>query len=193
MVISRTVTGHAGLAGDTGRDEDDLSALEGLGEARGRGVIAANLALGVDVANVGSDTWRGLLACNWGCGDDGGRTGRKTDVVEGKLADPGVELEEEGERLANATGGTEDGDLGGLQDGLLASAAELRPALMAGSRADAVPSWCCFAAYLAGRGGKAAALDLSEYLPGGEHVGCGRSSGDGRWVESGGVGGTTCG
>lgn len=42
-------------------------------------------------------------------------TGRKADVVEGELANPGVELEEERERLANATGGTEDGDLGGLQ------------------------------------------------------------------------------
>jgi hypothetical protein len=42
-------------------------------------------------------------------------TGRKADVVEGELANPGVELEEERERLADTTGGTEDGDLGGLQ------------------------------------------------------------------------------
>jgi hypothetical protein len=41
-------------------------------------------------------------------------TGSSTDVVEGKLRDLGVELEEEGEGLANATGGTEDGDLGEL-------------------------------------------------------------------------------
>ena len=42
-------------------------------------------------------------------------TGGEADVVEGELANARVELEEEGERLANTTGGTEDGDLGGLQ------------------------------------------------------------------------------
>jgi uncharacterized membrane protein YqjE len=36
------------------------------------------------------------------------------DVVEGKLRNTGVELEEERERLANATGGTEDGNLRSL-------------------------------------------------------------------------------
>jgi hypothetical protein len=46
---------------------------------------------------------------------DGELTGRKADVVEGQLGDPGVELEQQGERLTNATGGTEDGDLGRLQ------------------------------------------------------------------------------
>ena len=39
------------------------------------------------------------------------RTKSSSDVVEGELSDSGVELEKEGERLANATGGTEDGDL----------------------------------------------------------------------------------
>ena len=43
------------------------------------------------------------------------RTRSSSDVVEGELSDSGVELEKEGERLANATGGTEDGDLGKLQ------------------------------------------------------------------------------
>ena len=42
-------------------------------------------------------------------------TGRKADVVEGQLGDPRVELEQQGEGLANATSGTEDGDLGRLQ------------------------------------------------------------------------------
>jgi hypothetical protein len=46
---------------------------------------------------------------------DGELTGRKADVVEGQLGDPGVELEQQGEGLTNATGGTEDGDLGRLQ------------------------------------------------------------------------------
>ena len=38
-----------------------------------------------------------------------------TDVVESELRDTGVELEQEREGLANATGSTEDGNLGGLE------------------------------------------------------------------------------
>lgn len=45
------------------------------------------------------------------------RTGSATDVVESELSDTGVELEEEGERLADTAGSTEDGDLGELEDG----------------------------------------------------------------------------
>lgn len=48
-------------------------------------------------------------------GADDWRTRGEADVVEGELANAGVELEEERERLANATGSTEDGDLGGLR------------------------------------------------------------------------------
>lgn len=51
-----------------------------------------------------------------GRGDRGvSRTRATADVVEGELSDEGVELEEEGERLADAAGGTEDGDLGELE------------------------------------------------------------------------------
>ena len=58
-----------------------------------------------------------LLACHWHWADGTRRcTGSKTDVVEGELADSGVELEEQRQGLANATGGTENGDLGGLHD-----------------------------------------------------------------------------
>jgi len=53
-------------------------------------------ALGVDVRDVSADTRSAL------------------DVVEGEIADSWVELEQEGQRLANATAGTEDDDLGGL-------------------------------------------------------------------------------
>lgn len=42
-------------------------------------------------------------------------TGSQADVVQGKLSDSWVELQEQGQRLANATSGTEDGDLGQLQ------------------------------------------------------------------------------
>lgn len=53
------------------------------------------------------------LAC-MACTRRLGRTGSQADIVEGELANPGVELQEEGQRLPNATGGTEDGDLGRL-------------------------------------------------------------------------------
>lgn len=43
--VEEVVTGHAGLAGDTSGDDNDLSALEGLGETRGSGVVAADLVL----------------------------------------------------------------------------------------------------------------------------------------------------
>jgi hypothetical protein len=38
-----TITGHAGLAGNTSGDDNDLSALEGLGEAGGSGLVADDL------------------------------------------------------------------------------------------------------------------------------------------------------
>ena len=44
--------------------------------------------------------------------DVGSNTRGPTDVVEGKLGDMGVELEEEGKRLADTSAGAEDGDLG---------------------------------------------------------------------------------
>ncbi len=47
-------------------------------------------------------------------GDVGGDTGATADVVEGQLGDPGVELEEERQGLANAAGSTEDSNLGQL-------------------------------------------------------------------------------
>jgi hypothetical protein len=42
------------------------------------------------------------------------RTGSKTDVVEGELADSWVELQEQRQRLTDTTSGTENGDLGVL-------------------------------------------------------------------------------
>jgi hypothetical protein len=42
-------------------------------------------------------------------------TGREPDVVEGELADSGVELQQEGQRLANATSSTKNGDFRRLQ------------------------------------------------------------------------------
>ena len=48
--------------------------------------------------------------------DISGNTWRQSDIVECEFADSGVQLQEKRERLANATGCTEDGDLGGLQE-----------------------------------------------------------------------------
>ena len=52
-----TVTGHAGLARNTGRDEDDLGALEGVLKAGAVGGVASDNAVGVDVAEISSDTY----------------------------------------------------------------------------------------------------------------------------------------
>ena len=95
--VEEIVTGHAGLAGDTGGDEDNLGTLEAAGEARRRGVVAGDGRLGVDVRDIG------------------GNTGSATDIVEGEIGDAGVHLEEKREGLADTARGTEDGNLGELK------------------------------------------------------------------------------
>lgn len=59
-------------------------------------MIPSYRALRVDVTDIRGNTWATL------------------DIVEGKLADPWVELEQEGQRLTNATASTEHDDLGEL-------------------------------------------------------------------------------
>lgn len=64
--VEEVVTGHAGLAGDTSGDEDDLGILEGGGETLGGRLVAGDLGLGVDVGDVGSDTCESnWLALGW--------------------------------------------------------------------------------------------------------------------------------
>lgn len=60
--VEEVVTGHAGLAGDTGGDEDDVRALEGGGETLGGGLVALDGGLGVDVGDIGSDTCSGFIS-----------------------------------------------------------------------------------------------------------------------------------
>jgi len=43
-------------------------------------------------------------------------TGSTADVVKSEVGNTGVELQQQRERLANTTGGTENGDLGGLRE-----------------------------------------------------------------------------
>lgn len=92
-------------------------------------------ALGVDVANISGDT------------------GAATDVVEGELADAGVELEEERQRLADTTAGTEDDDLRELfMDSCVNDdAAETRPDVLD-------PAHARQATHVAGRGREGPAL-----------------------------------
>jgi len=93
--VEQVVTGHSRLAGNTGRDNDDLDVLErsleaALGSVGGE---ARDLGGSVDVADIGSDT------------------GSEADIVQPEVGDLRVLLQEECERLADTTCGTEDSDL----------------------------------------------------------------------------------
>ena len=55
--VEQVVTGHAGLAGNTGGDQDNIATLQSVSQTgRGR-VIAGDGALGVDVRDISSDTY----------------------------------------------------------------------------------------------------------------------------------------
>ena len=98
------------LAGDTSGDDDDLNTFEGLVELVGgvaldlehlgsalymlRCCSLAHLAVGVNMANIGSNT------------------GGAADIIEAQRGDERVVLEEQRERLANSSTGAENGDLG---------------------------------------------------------------------------------
>lgn len=56
---ARTISSHAGLAGNASGDENDLGTLQALAETRWSWVIALDGRLGVDVADIGGDTCRG--------------------------------------------------------------------------------------------------------------------------------------
>lgn len=92
--VEEIVTGHTGLAGDTGGDDDDVAALESGGEARGAGLVTLDSALGVDVGDIGSNT------------------GSSTDIIESEFGNSRVELQQKRQRLADTTSSTENGDLG---------------------------------------------------------------------------------
>jgi len=72
------------------------------------------LALGVDVANVGSDTYSYVSDFVYIISAAAEHTGSKTDVVEGQLGHSWVELQEQRQWLTDTTGRTENGDLGRL-------------------------------------------------------------------------------
>jgi len=92
--VEEVVTSHAGLARNTSGDDDDISILESSTDVLGTRETL-NLDVGGDVREVASNT-----------GGDG------SDVVEGEGGHKtgGVELEEEGERLADTTCSTNNAD-----------------------------------------------------------------------------------
>lgn len=188
----RTITGHAGLAGNTSGDDNDLRALQGLGELGGSGIVAADLvhklaacprklsesasylALGVDVADISGNTCIGSLAEGPKLQGQLGRpTGSQADVVEGELADARVQLQQQGERLADTTGSTENCDLRRLHSDISTRALPYIAIDLVMRHCALTGQWrssCTMELpYLAGGGREAAALGLSEYLPGGEH------------------------
>lgn len=112
--VEQVVTGHTGLAGNTSGDEDDLGSLKGSLESLRSGVVSLDGALGVDVGDVGGDTWGNPSVSMLRDMCDSMHTGSSADVVEGEVRDTLVELQEEGQRLSNSSGGTENGDLGVL-------------------------------------------------------------------------------
>lgn len=90
---------------------------------------------------------------------NGRLTGSAADIVQSKLGDAGVELEQQRQRLANASGSTEDGNLGQLE-------ARKKQLVSTSSRAlrivdEARPRWGRdrSSSYVAGRGRESPALD----------------------------------
>jgi hypothetical protein len=63
--VEEVVTGHAGLAGDTSGDDNDLSALEGLGKTGGSGIVAADLRLSMAAIGNAAARRTSLLVLMW--------------------------------------------------------------------------------------------------------------------------------
>ena len=80
--------------------------------------IGTNRAFGVDVANISGNTywyWINLcLATLDSDGTDCQLTRTTFNIVQCKLANPWIELKQQGERLSNPSCGAKDSDLGGL-------------------------------------------------------------------------------
>ena len=95
----KVITGHSWLTGDTSRDNDNVTILQGLLRSVVGGEESCDLGRGSNVGQVGSDL---IVSLNtryvlpaYSDGVD--------DIVEGELGDQRVELEEEGEGLTDST------------------------------------------------------------------------------------------
>ncbi|GAA5230781.1 hypothetical protein GCM10025794_32770 [Massilia kyonggiensis] len=71
------------------------------------------------------------------------RTRATANIIEGKLRNTGVELEQERERLANATSSAENSDLGGLKMkmDMVSTLAKLRGPEPSDGRWVFIPGW----------------------------------------------------
>lgn len=66
-----TITSHARLSRNTGRDQDDFRALQALSETRRSRIVALDGAVGVDVADISGHTYRvSLVSILHGAGKD---------------------------------------------------------------------------------------------------------------------------
>lgn len=128
--VEEIVSGHSGLTWHTGGDNHDVASLQGLAE-----LFLASVAFNLkshskkppNFSQKPSDRSKSdtnseskeqqYLRSGVDVADVGGDAGGAGDIVEGELGDERVELHEESEGLADATGRAEDGDLA-LGDGL---------------------------------------------------------------------------
>jgi hypothetical protein len=86
--LEQIVSGHTGLSGDTGGDNDNVGAGQSVLETVILGEVASDLSLGGDVGEVS------------------GNTGGVDDIVESKLGHVRREFEEKRKGLANTTSGS---------------------------------------------------------------------------------------
>jgi len=103
--VEKIVSGHAWLSWDTGRDENNISALDGfLHSGRVSTDKSGDSGFGVDVGKVGGDT-----GSDW------------VDIKASNVGDGVVALEEKGKRLSDSSGSAENSnvlvDLGGGGEG----------------------------------------------------------------------------
>lgn len=99
--VEKIITGHAGLSGDTSGNDNNLGTREGLLKSTDLGGVSRDLGVGGDVRQISGDT------------------GGSSQIVELKTSDVLVELEQQGEGLANTTSSTKNGDLSGLIEKLV--------------------------------------------------------------------------
>lgn len=109
-----TISGHARLARNTSRNEDNLGAGQTLAEARRSRIVALDGRLSVDMADIGGNTCMGRLArCLLILASS--PTWSHADIVKGELRDTGVKLHQQRQRLSDTAGSTKDRDLGRLE------------------------------------------------------------------------------
>lgn len=93
--VEQIVSGHTGLSGDSGGDDDDIRAIEDLQEVV-LTVVSLDLAVSVNVGKIHSNT------------------GGAHNIVEGEARNQGVHSHQQRHGLTNTSSSSEDGDLSAL-------------------------------------------------------------------------------